>query len=94
MYSYGDGAHGFTPWWSSPYECQDLLETGDVIEILPNADYPITINGMTYHVQNEALLPWFEGMTPSNALGGAYSYPDTSLLTTANPANKPLNCGQ
>ena len=89
-----DGAHDITPWWSSGGQCQDLLETGDVIEALPNADYPITMNGMTYHPQNEALLQWFEGMTPSDAIGGAYSYPDTSVLTTANPANTPLNCGQ
>jgi hypothetical protein len=89
-----DGAHGITPWWSSGGVCQDLLETGDVVELLPNAVYPITLNGMTYHLQNEALLPWFEGMTPSDALGEAYSYPDTSILTTANPANTPLNCGR
>ena len=89
-----DGAHDITPWWSSGVECQDLLETGDVIEVLPNADYPITMNGMTYHPQNEALLQWFEGMTPSDALGGAYSYPDTSILTAPNPSNTPLNCGQ
>jgi hypothetical protein len=89
-----DGAHDITPWWYSNGLCQDLLETGDPVEVFPNADYPITMNGMTYHLQNEALLPWFEGMTPSNALGGAYSYPDTSILTSANPASTPLNCGQ
>ena len=73
--------------------CLDYLETGDVIEVLPNPDDPITMNGMTYHLQNEALLQWFEGMTPSDATGGAYSYPDTRILTSANPANTPLNCG-
>jgi hypothetical protein len=89
-----DGAHDITPWWDSNGLCQDYLETGDPVEILPNPDYPITMNGMTYHVQTEALLQWFEDMTPSDAIGGAYSYPDTSALTTANPANTPLNCGQ
>jgi hypothetical protein len=89
-----DGAHGITPWWESNGLCQDLLETGDPIEVLPNPDDPITMNGMTYHPQNEALLQWFEGMTPSDALGGAYSYPDTSILTAPNPANTPVNCGQ
>jgi len=74
--------------------CLDYLETGDVIEVLPNPDDPITMNGMTYHPQTEALLQWFEGATPSDAIGGAYSYPDTSILTSANPANMPLNCGQ
>jgi len=89
-----DGAHDISPWWYSNGLCQDLLETGDVVEILPNPDDPLTTNGMTYHPQNEALLQWFEGMTPSDALGGAYSYPDTSILTSANPPNTPLNCGQ
>jgi hypothetical protein len=89
----GDGAHDITPWWISNGLCSDLLETGDPIEVLPNPDYPITMNGMTYHPQNEALLQWFEGMAPSDAIGGAYSYPDTSILTSANPPNTPRNCG-
>jgi hypothetical protein len=88
-----DGAHDITPWWSSGRQCQDLLETGDVIEGLPNAVYPTTMNGMTYHLQNEALLPWFEGMTPSDAIGGAYSDPDTTILTSANLPNTPPGCG-
>jgi hypothetical protein len=89
------GAHDITPWWSSGgLLCMDYLETGDAVELLPNPDYPITMNGMTYHPQTEALLQWFEGMTPSDATGGAYSYPDTSVLTSANPPNTPLNCGQ
>ncbi len=77
-----------TPWWDSNGLCMDYLETGDVVEVLPNPDYPITMNGMTYHPQTEALLQWFEGMTPSDATGGAYSYPDTSILTTANPPTR------
>jgi hypothetical protein len=89
-----DGAHDLTPWWDSNGLFQDLLETGDVVEVLPNPDSPIAMNGMTYHPQTEALLQWFEGMTPSDATGGAYSYPDTSVLTAANPPNTPLNCGQ
>jgi hypothetical protein len=89
-----DGAHDLTPWWESNGLCLDYLETGDVIEVLPNPDDPITMNGMTYHPQTEALLQWFEGMTPSDATGGAYSYPDTTVLTSANPPNTPLNCGQ
>ena len=30
-----------------------------MIEGLPNAAFPITRNGFTYHPQNEVLLPWF-----------------------------------
>src|SRR6266478_8926323 len=74
-----------TPWWLSPNgNCQNNLETGDVIEGLPNAQSPITLNGATWHPQNEALLQWFAGVTPSTAISGAYSYPDTNVLTSAN----------
>ena len=73
-----------TPIWVGPNGlCQNNLEDGDVIEGLPNATFPITMpNGFTYHPQNEALLQWFAGVTPSNALGGAYSYPDPTVLTS------------
>jgi hypothetical protein len=74
-----------TPWWLSPNgNCQNNLETGDVIEGLSDAQYPIVLNGTTYHPQNEALLQWFAGVTPSNAISDAYSYPDTDVLTSAN----------
>jgi len=78
-----DGVHNLTPWWKAPNgNCQDNLETGDVIEGLPNSEFPVTMNnGVTYHPQNEALLQWFEFQSPSDALGGAYSYPDTTVLT-------------
>jgi hypothetical protein len=77
-----DGIHNITPWWSSPNgNCQNSLEVGDVIEGLPDATYPITINGFTYHPQNEALLQWFEFEAPSSAISGAYSYPDLNVLT-------------
>jgi len=81
-----------TPWWFAPNgNCQNNLETGDVVEGLPNAVYPITMNGFTYHPQNEALLQWFAGQTPSSAIHHAYSYPDTTVLTTAAKAN-PAGC--
>jgi len=82
-----------TPWWLAPnFNCQNNLETGDVIEGLPNATYPITMkNGFTYHPQNEALLQWFAGQTPSSAIHHAYSYPDTTVLPTAAVV-QPANC--
>ena len=86
-----DGIHNVTPFWLSPNgNCQDDLEDGDVIEGLPNQLFPITLNGRTYHVQNEALLQWFEFESPSSALGGAYSYPNTGTLTALSP---PQNFG-
>jgi len=33
-----------------------------------------------YHPQTEALLQWFEMGTTSDAIGGAFSYPDTTAL--------------
>jgi hypothetical protein len=86
-----DGVHNLTPWWLAPNgNCQDDLETGDVIEGLGNATFPITMNGFTYHPQNEALLQWFEFLTPSDALGGAYSYPNTNVLTRPSAPQKPF----
>jgi hypothetical protein len=77
-----DGVHNLTPWWLSGGNCQDNLETGDVIEGLPsNVVFPIKgPSNFTYHPQNEALLQWFEFRSPSNAFQGAYSYPNTATL--------------
>jgi len=76
-----DGITDATPWWLSPNgNCQNNLEVGDVIEGLPNATYPVKSRGYVYHPQNEALLQWFEFQSPSTALGGAYSYPDSTVL--------------
>jgi hypothetical protein len=82
-------ANNATPWWLAPNGlCQNILETGDVIEGLPNAQYAISLNGTTWHVQNEALLQWFAGVTPSSAIHHAYSYPNTSVLTSAAVSQK------
>ena len=79
-----------TPWWKAPNgNCQNDLETGDVTEDLANATFPVTIGGTTFHPQNEALLEWFERQSPSHAIAGAYSYPDTKLLTSLSPSENP-----
>lgn len=80
-----------TPVWQFPNVppdaliCQDNLETGDPIEFLDNATVPISIRGrhgvFTYHPQTEALIPWFTQGATSDAIGGAFSYPDTTALT-------------
>jgi hypothetical protein len=62
--------------------CQGNLETGDVLEELAKAPFDVITNGLTFHVQSEALLPWFERQSPSTAVAGAYSYPDTTLAPT------------
>lgn len=85
--AFGDNA---TPWWLAPNGvCQNNRETGDVIEGLADATYPITMNGFTYHPQNEALLSWFAFQTPSTAIDGAYSYPDENVLTGAPTPQNP-----
>lgn len=85
-----DLIHNITPWWLSPDggQCQPLMEVGDVLEGLPDPAYPITLNGVTYHPQTVALLPWFEFKKHSHAIGGAYSYPGTDLLTALSPPQK------
>ena len=69
-----------TPWWLSGGNCQNSLEDGDVIEGLPNPTSTVTMNDFTYHVQNVALLQWFAFESNPDSLGGAYSYPDPSVL--------------
>ena len=82
-----DGIHGVTPWWLSENgNCQNDLEVGDVIEGLPDSTVLVKTGGRTYHPQNEALLQWFEFQSPSTALGGAYSYPNQSVLTSLSPS--------
>ena len=71
------------PSWQYPTPgmvCQGTLETGDPLATLPNAGFPVSIDGVTYHPQNQVLLPWFTRQ-PSNAIDGAYTFPDESLLT-------------
>jgi hypothetical protein len=87
-----DGVHGITPWWLSQNgNCQDDFEVGDVIEGLPDSTVAIRTKAGTYHPQNAALLQWFAFQSPSTALGGAYSYPNQSVLTSlSTPQN--MNC--
>ena len=78
------------PRWQFPGQpptskvCQGNLETGDPVEVLPNATVNITLKEsrevFSYHPQTEALLPWFEMGATSNAIGGAFSYPNTTAL--------------
>jgi hypothetical protein len=82
-----------TPVWQFPgqpatsTDCQGNLETGDPIEVLANATVPITLTvagkPFTFHPQTEALLQWFEMGPTSNAVDGAYSYPNEAALTAS-----------
>jgi hypothetical protein len=85
-----DNIHNLTQFWLAPNGfCMDVFETGDVIELLPNSLFPMTLNGFVYHPQNEALLQWFSG--GSGSIHGALSYPDESVLAgTSGVFNPPL----
>jgi hypothetical protein len=80
------------PAWQEPDlpagACSNVLETGDPIENLPNASFPVVVNGSLYHPQTEALLQWFSRETPSSAIGGAYSYPGNNLTSPSQPCPK------
>jgi hypothetical protein len=64
-----------------PGTCQNVLEVGDVVEGTANPSFPVTLNGFTYHPQTLGLLQWFEGITPSDAINGAYSFPGNNLTS-------------
>jgi hypothetical protein len=81
------------PRWQFPGQpptskvCQGNLETGDPVEVLPNATVSILVKErrevFTYHPQTEALLQWFEMGATSDAISGAFSYPNTAALPTS-----------
>jgi hypothetical protein len=79
-----------TPTWQFPGVpptakiCQANLEEGDPIEVLATATIPLRLRErrevFTYHPQIIPLLQWFEMGATSDAIGGAFSYPDTTTL--------------
>lgn len=79
-----------TPNWQFPgqpansHACQNNLEEGDPIEVLANAVATIPVNepkfSFVYHPQNIPLLQWFEMGATSNAIDGAFSFPDETVL--------------
>jgi hypothetical protein len=82
-----------TPNWQFPGQpatstvCQSNLEEGDPIEGLTNATSAIEVKekgfDYIYHPQNLALFEWFEMGATSNAIDGAFSFPDETVLPTS-----------
>ena len=80
-----------TPSWQFPGQpanskvCQGTLEDGDPIEVLANATAPTEVKehkfDFIYHPQNIPLLQWFEMGKTSDAIDGAFSFPDETVLT-------------
>jgi hypothetical protein len=73
----------FVPAWQHPSGtgCQNNLETADPLAALPNAGFPVTIDGFTYHPHNQVMLQWFQRNATSDAIDGAFSFPDQTLVT-------------
>ena len=76
------------PAWQVPNSslCQNNLETADPLALMPNSGYPVLIDGFTYHPQSQVLLQWFQRSAVSDAIDGAFSFPDQSLMTTPSQA--------
>jgi hypothetical protein len=87
--------NNLVPAWQFPNQpgtCQNDLEVGDPVEVVANAVFPVHVSGITYHPQTEALLQWFEQKSPSSAISGAFSYPNTGALTKPATPFGPLTC--
>ena len=76
------------PAWQVPggAGCQNNLETADPLAAMPNAGFPVPIDGFTYHPHNQVMLQWFERGATSDAFEGAYSFPDQTLATGPSQA--------
>jgi hypothetical protein len=63
-----------------------FLEVGDPQGNGPTfADFPtvpITLRGVTYHLQDLVMLPWFADEVPSSAENGWYDFPATTQITS------------
>ncbi len=64
--------------------CQANLETADPVAALPNAGYPVNIDGFTFHPQTQVLLSWFTRRGAQDSIDGAFSFPDENLVTEAS----------
>jgi len=76
------------PAWQLPggTGCQNNLETADPLATMPNAGFPVSIDGFTYHAHNQVMLQWFERGATSDAFESAYSFPDQTLVTSPSQA--------
>ncbi len=74
----------FAPYYELNGSCTNIVEVGDVTENLFNDAKAVSVNGYTYHVANVAMIPWFSRTTATTTTK-SYSFPSTSLLTTASP---------
>jgi len=77
------------PAWQVPNVaggCQNNLETADPLAALPNAGYPVPIDGFVFHPQSQVMMQWFQRQSTSDAMDGIFSFPDQGLMTTPSQA--------
>jgi hypothetical protein len=51
--------------------CSDLLETGDPLELV---NFPVPLDGFTYHLQDAAFFSYFARQSPSIGYQGRYTF--------------------
>jgi hypothetical protein len=51
--------------------CSNLLETGDPLELV---NFPVPLNGFTYHLQDAAFFSYFARQSPSVGYQGRYTF--------------------
>lgn len=85
--------NNFVPTWMYPPPTDTrtvcagnpLLEVGDPQGNGPTYDdfptYVVLVNGVTYHLQQVVMLPWFADQVPSSAEDGWYTFPIPQDLT-------------
>jgi hypothetical protein len=81
-------SHELSEWVDDPYTANNspcgIYEVGDPLERETNyGDYPYVLNGVTYHLQDEALLPYFGGPT-GVTLGNMETLQGTKLAVCQN----------
>ena len=81
-------SHELSEWIDDPYTSNNspcgIYEVGDPLEREANyGDYPYVLNGVTYHLQDEALLPYFGG-GKSVTLGNLVTMQGTVLTVCEN----------
>ncbi len=64
--------------WTPPAKydlgCLPNLETADPLEGPVPAIFTVNLGGTTYHLQDEAFVPWFLHTAPSPSVNGFYSF--------------------
>jgi len=73
------------PWGfpQNPPVCvSNVLEVADPLELFVPSNYPVTLDGTTYHPQDIAFFSWFAHQSPSIAVNGQYSYLTPEKLTS------------